>query len=113
MPFNVSQLATYIEDLRDLGSNQYDQWLDNGDIFSVSNLSVIAEVLREDGVPFGVWSRPKEKTCSLYLNLPGNGLAVELRSFEFGVPWLNKRCQASMFDLCASGRESLGLSHFV
>eukprot|EP00931_Biecheleriopsis_adriatica_P116167 TRINITY_DN91847_c0_g1_i1.p1 TRINITY_DN91847_c0_g1~~TRINITY_DN91847_c0_g1_i1.p1 ORF type:complete len:671 (-),score=57.20 TRINITY_DN91847_c0_g1_i1:19-1974(-) len=104
VPFNISDLAAYIENLRDLQSNQYDQWLDYRDIFNVSNLSAIAQILQEDDVPFGVWSRPHEGTCSLYVDLPGNGIAVELRSSEFSLPWLNQRCRESMYDLCSSGQ---------
>lgn len=113
VPFNITGLASYIEGLRDLGSNQYDQWLDQRDIFTVSDLSVIAAIFREDGVPFGVWSRPLEKTCSLYVNLPGNGIAVELRSFEFEAPWLKKMCQDHVFDLCADGRPRHHSTQFV
>uniref|UniRef100_A0A7S4Q8B7 Uncharacterized protein n=1 Tax=Alexandrium monilatum TaxID=311494 RepID=A0A7S4Q8B7_9DINO len=105
VPFNISQLASYIEGLRDLRGNRYDQWLDFRDIFEVSDLLAVAEVLRTDGVPFGVWSRPKEGECSLYVSIPGNGIAVELRAPEAtaGLGWLRERCRGSVFDLCDQG----------
>ena len=45
--------------------------------------------------------RRGEGTCSLYLNLPHNGLAVELRSDKFDGP-LGALCEAHQFDLCAA-----------
>lgn len=71
-------------------------------MLAVGNLTVLAEVLRADRVPFGVWARPAEATCSLYVNLPRNGIAVELVSHVFDGAWLAKRCAASTFDLCAA-----------
>ena len=67
------------------------------------HLKALAEVLRADGVPFGVWARPDEGTCSVYVDLPNNGIAVELVSRVFDGAWLARRCADSVFDLCASG----------
>ena len=103
VPFNISQFASYVEGLRDLTHGTYDQWLDNREVLAVGNLTVIAELLRADRVPFGVWARPAEGTCSLFVNLPSNGLAVELVSREFHGAWIRRRCSASPFDLCAGG----------
>ena len=52
-----------------------------------------------------VWSRPQEGTCSIYLNVPHNGIAVELFSEQFGgsSSWLGAACAARPFDLCARG----------
>jgi hypothetical protein len=106
VPFNVSDLAHYVESLRDLASNQYDQWLDYRDIFETSDLATLSRVLLEDRFSFGVWSRPDEGTCSIYLNMPGNGLAVEVRSREFASsPWLLDACRRHVFDLCAGQEE--------
>lgn len=102
VPFNISDLAAYVEGLRDLDANEYDQWLDSRETMHVGNLTELAEVLRADEVPFGVWSRPDEGTCSVFLDLPRNGLSIELVSNEFGGAWLRGRCEASRFDLCAS-----------
>jgi len=102
VPFNISDLATYIEALRDLTHNSYDQWLDYREVMAVGNLTSIAEILRADGVPFGVWGRPAEATCSVYVNLPKNGIAVELVSREFGGEWLRTRCAEHPWDLCAA-----------
>jgi len=102
VPYNISDLAKYVEELRALGSNVYDMWLDNREVLQVGNLTEMAEVLQADGVPFGVWSQPAEGTCSIYLDLPGNGLAVELVSREFGGEPLRSRCVSSRFDLCAA-----------
>ena len=71
-------------------------------VMSVGNLTEMAEILRRDGVPFGVWSRPEEQTCSLFVNVPRNGIAVELVSTHFAGSWLAKRCKASAFDLCSA-----------
>ena len=102
VPFNISDLASYIEKGRRLGANRYDAWLDYREIMHVGNLSEISRVLRADGVPFGVWSRPAERTCSIVVNLPGNGIAVELMSRSFGDDaQLARQCAASHFDLCA------------
>ena len=102
MPFNISQYAAYIEQLRDLTHGTYDQYLDYREWMEVGNLTEISELLRADGVPFGVWARPEEGTCSLLVNVPGNGIAVELESRVFGGVWLSKRCATSFFDLCAA-----------
>ena len=102
VPYNISELAEYVEALRDLTHNTYDQWLDFREVMAVANLTEMADILRADGVPFGVWSRPSEGTCSLYVNLPRNGLAVELVSHVFDGAWLARRCAASLFDLCAA-----------
>ena len=102
VPFNISDLAQYVETLRDLRAHRYDAWLDYREILRVGNLTEMAEVLRADGVPFGVWARPSEQTCSLYVNLPNNGLAVELVSSEFSGKWLHNQCASSHFDLCAA-----------
>jgi hypothetical protein len=50
VPFNISDLATYIENLRDLTHGTYDQWLDYREVMVVGNLTEMAEVLRKDGV---------------------------------------------------------------
>jgi len=102
VPYNISQLADYIESLRDLTHNTYDQWLDHREILRVGNLTTFAELLRADRVAFGVWSRPADGTCSLYVSLPGNGIAVELTSSVFDGAWLHRRCVANPFDLCAA-----------
>ena len=102
VPFNISQLAAYVEGLRDLARGTYDQWLDHREVLAVGNLTELAEVLRADGVPFGVWARPSEGTCSVYVDLPRNGIAVELVSRVFDGAWLARRCAASEFDLCAA-----------
>jgi len=102
VPFNISDLATYIENLRDLTHGTYDQWLDYREVMVVGNLTEMAEVLRKDGVPFGVWARPEEGTCSLYVDVPQNGIAVELVSSVFDGAWLARRCATSAFDLCAA-----------
>ena len=102
VPFNVSQLSVYIEELRDLAHGTYDQWLDYREVLAVGNLTTMAALLRADRVPFGVWSRPEEGTCSLYVDLPGNGLAVELVSSVFDGVWLARRCAMNVFDLCAA-----------
>lgn len=101
VPFNVTDLASYVEDLRDLEHGTYDQWLDFREIMWVHNLTALADVLRADKVAFSVWARPPEGTCSLYVNLPGNGIAVELVSRIFDGQWLSRRC-AAVFDLCAA-----------
>ena len=101
VPFNVSQLAEYVEALRDLTHGTYDQWLDHREVLSVGNLTELARVLRGDGVPFAVRSRPDEGTCSLLVDLPRNGLAVEVVSRVFDGAWLARRCAANEFDLCA------------
>ena len=103
VPFNVSDLAAYVEQQRDLYHGRYDQWLDYRAVLSAGNLTEIAELLRSDRVPFGVWSRPDEGTCSLFVNLPRNGLAVEVVSevFDDG-EWLSRQCAERIFDLCAS-----------
>eukprot|EP00947_MAST-08B_sp_MAST-8B-sp1_P001793 g1793.t1 len=100
VPFNISDLATYVEELRDLGKGVYDQWLDYRDVFDVSDLDPIAAVLRADQVPFVVRARPEESTCSLLLDVPRNGLAVELRSSRFRA--MEAECAAQPFDLCAA-----------
>ena len=104
VPFNITQLAAYVEGRRALASNVYDAWLDFREIMHVGNLTELSEVLRADRVPFGVWSRPQEGTCSIYLNVPRNGIAIELWSEEFGpaASWLGAACAAHPFDLCAS-----------
>lgn len=102
VPFNISDLATYIERLRDLTHGTYDQWLDVREVLEVGNLTAMAELFRRDAVPFGVWARPAEGTCSLYLNVPLNGIAVEITSRVFDGAWLARRCAASPFDLCAA-----------
>ena len=76
-----------------------EQWLDFREVMHVGNLTVVSELLRADKVPFGVWSRPEEGTCSLYLDLPNNGLAVELVSQVFDGAWLRRRCAASVLRL--------------
>eukprot|EP00929_Paragymnodinium_shiwhaense_P063389 TRINITY_DN31666_c2_g1_i1.p1 TRINITY_DN31666_c2_g1~~TRINITY_DN31666_c2_g1_i1.p1 ORF type:complete len:671 (-),score=73.42 TRINITY_DN31666_c2_g1_i1:120-2045(-) len=116
VPFNISELAQYIEALRDLKANQYDQWLDYRDVFQVSDLSAIAEVLDADGVDYGIWGRPTDmgRMCLIILNIPKNGIAIELRSSEYAAPWLKKRCETSTWDLCSAGRSSeLELFEFV
>ena len=101
VPFNISQLASYIEHLRDLTHGTYDQYLDFREVLAVGNLTEIAQILRADRVPFAVWSRPAEGTCSIYVNVPRNGIAVELVSRVFDGGWLAKRCAANLHDLCA------------
>ena len=77
--------------------------LDYGEIFDAPDLAALARVLRADGVPFGVWSRPWDGTCSLFVDVPRNGIAVELRSENFdGDAWLSDACATSEFDLCAA-----------
>ena len=76
----------------------------------------IHSLLVADGVPHLVRGRParatprlkelpqqqqQTATCSLYLNLPRNGVAVELVSAEFGGATLQPLCEARPFDLCA------------
>jgi len=121
VPFNISELANYIEDLRSTSTFhdqidqhkllEYDQWMDYRDIFEVQDLSVAADLLISGGVAFGIWSTglgaamPQQNaTCSLLANIPQNGLAVELRSFNFGVPgsWLADACAKRPFDLCSA-----------
>ena len=85
-----------------LKHNVYDQWLDFREVLLVGNLTAMAEVLRNDAVPFGVWSRRAEGTCSLFVDLPKNGIAIELTSRVFDGAWLASKCAASPFDLCAS-----------
>mmetsp|Transcript_20621 Transcript_20621/g.47554 ORF Transcript_20621/g.47554 Transcript_20621/m.47554 type:complete len:143 (-) Transcript_20621:298-726(-) len=102
VPFNISDLAEHVEQLRDLAHGTYDQWLDFREVLAVGNLTEMAELLRLDGVPFGVWARPAEGTCSLYVDVPRNGIAVELVSHVYDGAWLARRCAASEFDLCTS-----------
>ena len=45
--------------------------------------------------------RPGDGTCSVYVDLPRNGVGVELRSREFGGV-LRDECEARPFDLCAA-----------
>lgn len=104
VPYNVTQLAAYIEGIRDLRSGHiYDQWLDDRDVFDIANLTAAAELFRRGDVDFAVWSRPDEEMCSIIADIPGNGLAVELRSKEFGGEWLQAECAAHPWDLCAEG----------
>ena len=102
VPFNISQLAAYVEALRHLDDDVHDQFLDYRDVFAVGNLTEVFEILVDDGVPHLVRGRPAERTCSLLLNLPNNGIGVELRSTEFGTGALRDACEARPFDLCAS-----------
>ena len=48
-----------------------------------------------------VKGRPADGTCSVYVDLPRNGVGVEMRSSVFGGE-LRKRCEARPFDLCAA-----------
>ena len=102
VPFNISDLAVYIEGLRELTHGTYDQWLDYREVLAVGNLSAFADVSRADRVPFGVWARPNERTCSIFVSIPRNGIAVELVSHVFDGPWLARRCETNVFDLCAT-----------
>jgi len=114
VPFNISELADYIEDLRLTRQHKlldYDQWMDYRDIFEVQDLSVAADLLVSGGVAFGIWSTgldaavPQQKaSCSLLANIPQNGLIVELRSSNFGAPgsWLADACATRPFDLCSA-----------
>merc|ERR1719414_2786847 len=79
----------------------YDQWMDYRDVFEVQDLSAAADLFISNGVAFGVWStgldavpHQRTATCSLIANIPKNGLTVELRSSNFGVPgsWLADTC---------------------
>ena len=103
VPFNISDLAWHVERLRDLEHGTYDQWLDFREVMHVGNLTAFAELLRADRVPFGVWSRPREGTCSVYVDLPRNGIAVEISSSVYDGAWLARQCAASEFDLCSAG----------
>ena len=100
VPFNISELATYVEGLRRLDADVHDQYLDYHDIFHVGALGPIRALLVADGVPHLVRGRPAEGTCSLYLDLPRNGIAVELRSANYEP--LHALCEAQPFDLCAA-----------
>ena len=102
VPYNISQLSAYIESLRDLTHGTYDQWLGTREVMHIGNLTQLADVLRADGVPFGVWARPAEGTCSIYVDLPRNGIAVEIVSEVFDGVWLKRRCAMSVYDLCAA-----------
>ena len=74
---------------------------DYRDVFAVPDLTPLATVLRDDAVPFGVWARPWEGSCSLLVDVPRNGVAVEIRSETWG-GWLSDACAARSFDLCAT-----------
>ena len=101
VPFNISELAAYVEGLRRLDADVHDQYLDYHDIFDVANLTAVAELLDADGVAHLVRGRPADGTCSLYVDLPRNGVGVEMRSSVYGGE-LRKRCEARPFDLCAA-----------
>ena len=118
VPYNISQLAAYVEGLRRLGGGAedavepsggdddgaYDQYLDYHDIFEVGNLTALWQLVVADGVPHLVRGRAA-RACSLYLNVPKNGIAVELRAADgdaVGSDELRKLCAARPFDLCAA-----------
>ena len=84
-----------------LRANVHDQYLDYHDILSVGNLTEIHGILVEDGVELLVRGRAADGECAIYLDLPHNGVAVELRSREYGGE-LRALCDARPFDLCAS-----------
>ena len=75
------------------------------DILAVGNLTELHALLLADGVPHLVRGRParagQPATCAIYLDLPNNGVGVELFSAEYGGA-LRARCEARQFDLCAS-----------
>ena len=93
--------ARYVEVAQALDAGVYDQYLDYRDVFAVPDLTPLATVLRDDAVPFGVWARPWEGSCSLLVDVPRNGVAVEIRSETWG-GWLSDACAARSFDLCAA-----------
>ena len=106
VPFNVSQLAAHVEGLRDLAADVYDQWLDYRDVFDVPDLASVATALAQDGVPFLLRSSAPDggsakstTTCSLLVDIPRNGKAVEVRSETF--TGLEAACAKRAFDLCA------------
>ena len=77
------------------------RYLDYHDVLEVGNLTQMRAVLAADGVSHLVRGRAAEGTCSLYVDLPRNGVGVELRSREFGGV-LRDECEARPFDLCAA-----------
>ena len=80
----------------------YDQWLDYSDVFEVRNLTALALVVKADGVDFIVRGR-EDGGCSLYLNVPMNGKAVEIVALtqeHVGSAWLSVKCARRKFDLC-------------
>ena len=82
----------------------YDQWLDYSDVFRVRNLTALALVVAADDVDSIVRGR-EGGGCSLYLNVPGNGKAIEvvaLTRAHVGSAWLSAKCALRKFDLCDS-----------
>lgn len=80
----------------------YDQWLDYSDVFAVRNLTALALVVEADGVDFIVRGR-EDGGCSLYVNVPMNGKAVEIVALtqeHVGSAWLSVKCSRRKFDLC-------------
>ena len=69
----------------------------------MGNLTALWQLVVADGVPHLVRGRAA-RACSLYLNVPKNGIAVELRAADgdaVGSDELRKLCAARPFDLCA------------
>lgn len=83
-PSSISNFASQVEGQRDIQSGKFDAFMHDSLALSVPSLAPYVERLNKRSQPFYLMEDAVAGEYALFMDVPGNGLTIQLRSPEVG-----------------------------